>query len=94
VSAFFDELTDGDRASLIKFLLDAQADERWNDPLELVIHLERETAVVINNGTKEEARQAQHFSAVLSKDYELVKRVATNVVAFINNGTKPERWTA
>jgi len=94
-------LTDGERAELVKSIIQLQHVEKYKDAGDLLIQVERWGAWLINGAGwlhfdysgPEDRAKGEIITAALATDMMKVYAICKNAVPYVLRGTKPERWT-
>lgn len=94
-------LNEHERKKLIKSAIELQSVKLYTDPADLLVQLERWGAWLINGSawldfddpTPKDRERGELITAALAVDLEAVYAICRNVVPFVMDGTKPERWT-
>ncbi len=94
-------LTEKERAELVKSIIQLQRVEKYTDPSDLLVQIERWGAWLINGAgwlhfsysTPEDRTKGEIITTAIAADMYKVHNICRNAVPYVLRGTKPERWT-
>jgi hypothetical protein len=94
-------LTEKERTDLVKSIIQLQRVEKYTDPSDLLVQIERWGAWLINGAgwlhfsysTPADRTKGEIITTALAADMYKVYAICRNAVPYVLRGTKPERWT-
>tara|TARA_R110002073_G_scaffold110569_3_gene246846 strand:- start:159 stop:875 length:717 start_codon:yes stop_codon:yes gene_type:complete len=94
-------LNQAERSALVKKIIELEKVQLYKDPADLLVQIERWGAWLINGSawldfddpTPDDRELGELLTTALALDLEAVYAICRNVVPFVLDGTKPERWT-
>jgi len=94
-------LTEAERKTLTKSILELQRVHRYEDAGHLLCQIERWGAWLINGSawldfedpTENDTELGELITTALAADLDRVYAICRNVAAYVNSGVKPARWT-
>ena len=102
--SILDVITEKEARELVRYAILLENEGRWEKSIELLAALEREGAFLINGAPRiddpegrrpetESQEMGVSITACLASDCDELEAICHNVVMYVREGIKPERWT-
>ena len=103
--AMLDVINEKEARELVRYTILLENEGQWEKSIELLAALEREGAFLINGAPRiddpegrrpeaESQEMGEAITACLASDCDELEAICANVVMYVREGIKPERWTS